>query len=872
MAEFSSSTVLMRRTGCIGGNHRSGQRHDRSCRTRLNSIRLALLALFLLSATVAEVCASETLHHFNIDADTADVGLTELAKQSGTPLLFDYDVVRGVSGRAVVGFYTVDQALSQLLFGTPLQGHVNEQGVITVETRNTQSEGGEVMSEKQSVVGRIVGALAAVFTVSGSANAQEPADAPRNSGGDIEEIVVTASSRPESLSRIVSTVSVINEDMIERSAAKSVAELLSENAVAFLSEWSPGQTQINLRGGTTDGQGRDFRSQVLVLLNGRRAGTANISKLSPAAVSRVEIVRGPSSVIYGSQNIGGVVNIITKSGATESGGEVQLSAGSWEYFQGSAQYAGASGDWDWFLGASMSQRDDYDAGDGAGTQVNTAWERRGLTGALGYQFDASNRIQVTARTDGIYDAGFRGSSANYVSVEDRFNRSLDVVYTGDSGERIDWLAHAYLVNDVDDFNWASPIIRSNGMPAPGTSSDHNKRDIEIIGTRLQPRFQFGEDNELLVGWDWEHSTIRSTRVREGVDGASISQVPPFDNNQTEDLHAVYFEDVQELFNDRVTLRGGFRWTTGETSIDPTPNQTGLVARSEDYDATTFAAGFTFQATDSVTLRAGVASGFRAPNATELASDFTSVGGNRTFGNPDLEPESSDQVEVGLRFSGFRWRGDVALFRNVIKDRIVRQPRPGVDDTNDYVNNPDEVSISGIELQLSTDLFEGNGLYWSLTGGGSYHWDMEDKGAPESANTRNVQRVYEYQAAITTELGSDGDAGRAWRVNLNGVLHGPVWYNTEEKLLIPFAEPNGSYIHEKDAFWVWNLRSELQLTDSWDAFFSVNNLLDENYNPIFVAIDQPPYLLDPAYSNGGLGTSMPGREFRLGVRMAFGGED
>ncbi|MGO7771011.1 TonB-dependent receptor plug domain-containing protein, partial [Rhizobium ruizarguesonis] len=75
----------------------------------------------------------------------------------------------------------------------------------------------------------------------------------------------------------------------------------------------------NLRGASTDGQGRDFRSQVLVLVNGRRAGTANLSKLSPSDVERIEIVRGPSSVIYGSQAMGGVVNIIMKTGATAPG-------------------------------------------------------------------------------------------------------------------------------------------------------------------------------------------------------------------------------------------------------------------------------------------------------------------------------------------------------------------------------------------------------------------------------------------------------------------------------------------------------------------------------------------------------------------------
>ncbi|WP_163535877.1 TonB-dependent receptor plug domain-containing protein, partial [Klebsiella pneumoniae] len=77
---------------------------------------------------------------------------------------------------------------------------------------------------------------------------------------------------------ITGTVQVIEGERIAQSTARSVTELLAENAVGFFSEWTPGQTSINIRGGATDGQGKDFRSQVLVLINGRRAGTANISK------------------------------------------------------------------------------------------------------------------------------------------------------------------------------------------------------------------------------------------------------------------------------------------------------------------------------------------------------------------------------------------------------------------------------------------------------------------------------------------------------------------------------------------------------------------------------------------------------------------
>ncbi|GHD01025.1 TonB-dependent receptor [Pseudorhodoferax aquiterrae] len=709
--------------------------------------------------------------------------------------------------------------------------------------------------------------LATALALCGTAQAQAPTT------GALDEVFVTATARPEDRSRIAATTQTIERDTIERSSARSVTDLLAENAVGFLSEWTAAQTSMNIRGASTDGQGRDFRSQVLVLVNGRRAGTANLSKLSPSDVERIEIVRGPGSVVYGSQNMGGVVNIIMKTGATQPGSSVDLTAGSWGLWRAHAQTAGASERFDWYIGLSGGERGDYDAGRGGGTLANTGWERRGASGALGWQLADHHRVQQQLRTDGIYNAGFRGSGANIHSRDDRTNHSLDLSYEGSTADqRIGWMAQVYDLSDIDELHWASPVVRSGTAAVPGTSRDHNKRTLDVSGLRLQPRFKLGQGNDLLLGLDWEKSRLRSVRERVAMPGGPSGQVAPYDNNQTEEVHALYFEDAQTLLDDRLTLRAGLRKTWGRTRFDATPNLPLAVSTTRSYDTHTWSTGATWKASELLNLRAGASTGFRAPTATELASDFTAVGGGRIFGNPNLKPETSRQIEVGATLQAPLWRLDAALFQNTISDRITTVSRGPTTNTSDYANNAADIVARGVEFQGSVDLartLQLPGRVFDAFASGYYHLDMRDKGAAATANTDKVQRMYRYEASAGVRYGQGGprDAG-AWTLQVSALLRGPMWYDTEEILLIPQGEPGSTFIHRKGAFTVWNLRADYRVSPGVKLFAGVNNLFDLNRHPVFIALDRSPCTANPAFQNGGCGTSMPGRELLVGLHIDF----
>ncbi len=694
---------------------------------------------------------------------------------------------------------------------------------------------------------------------------------------ELPELVITATSRPEPVSQIAGTVQVIKREQIEKSTGRSVTDLLAENAVGFMSEWTAGQTSLNIRGASTEGQGRDFKSQVLVLINGHRAGTANISKLSLSDVERIEIVRGPSSVVYGSQNMGGVVNIIMKTGRTAPGGFAEGSVGSWAGRQGKAQVGGVFQAFDWYFGVTGAGRDDYDAGGGR-KELNTSYKRFGATGSFGAQFNDYHRLEMNIRTDGIYDEGFRGSSSNLFAFDTRTNQSVDLSYRGRTeDDRFNWFLQGYAVHDVDNLNNPTPLSALNAVTSR-TTVDHNIRKLDIVGTRFQPRAKLWEGNELLTGYDFETSRIRSDRYRQG--GSAVTQTSPQDNNQTEYVNAFYAEDSQKLFNDRLTIRGGVRRTYGTTHLDATPFAPTLIPGSKDYQATTYSAGSTLKVTDWLAARVGASSGFRAPTATELGANFTITPiGTTIFGNPALKPETSQQVEAGLTAAFGAMRFDTAIFQNVISDRITSatvSSKGGVV-IQQQINNPADIVVRGLELQANMDVFKAVSFNadrwrWSVFSNGYYNFDMVDKGAVPAAGSTRATRINKYELGVGTKFGQQGTGQpfTDWNLQLQGILRGPMWYNTEESLNPVYfpGQARNTTVYKKNGFWVFNVRGEVEVMKGVTLFGAVRNLFDRNQHPIFIGLDQTPCLLSQANQNGACGNSIPGREFIVGLQGRF----
>ena len=247
--------------------------------------------------------------------------------------------------------------------------------------------------------------------------------------------------------------------------------------------------------------------------------------------------------------MGGVINIILKTGLTAPGNVVQADAGSWNLLEAKAATGGLYKGFDWYVGGAASTRDNY-----ASRAARPSSTRRGRATQPAPSATRSTRPAASrARcSDGIYNAGFRGSSANLFAFDTRYNYSFDTSYlakTRDGQGNVYF--QAYFVTDVDDLNnsplsaaQCAGITHDGSQPPPAR---HSSARVSSRATSCSPATS---------------SCSASTGSAAGCvrplspGGAAVTQLSPQDNNQTDNVFAVYLEDLQSFFDDKLIVRGG----------------------------------------------------------------------------------------------------------------------------------------------------------------------------------------------------------------------------------------------------------------------------------------------------------------------------
>ncbi len=568
-----------------------------------------------------------------------------------------------------------------------------------------------------------------LFVVYGGVNAAEQ-----------EAVIVTATRTAQTADESLASVSVITRDDIKQSQATNVTELLRLQAgIDIARSGGPGQqTGLFMRGTNAN--------QTLVLIDGVRAASPTTGAfawqhLSLTDVERIEIVRGPRGSLYGSDAIGGVIQIFTRD---NKGLHVRGQVGSYNHKLAEAGIGGGD-KIKYSLNVTAQDTDGFSATNEKLPYFNPDSD--------GYQnSSASGRLMfpLNPKTELRFSAWYANSETEYDDfVVDDINSIFD----------------ARLVNQTTR-HWSQSF-------SVGLTRD----DIED-----QSSFGNGKIQTERVMADWQHNITLSLNH---LLTAGLSTQKDQGLNENLDLDTINFD--QSVRNDAVFIE--LQSQLGNHSL----NLSGRVDDHETYgDHTTGNAAWGYSPTSDLRVTASYGTGFRAPSLNDLYYPF--------FGNPDLEPETSQTAELGLRYKYKKHQQlRVSVYRNDIENLI------SYDFVTAQAENINDARIDGLELE-----YQYNQTTWSLLAALTLQ-NAVDK----SDNSELLRRPREkLSLQLHRTLTKQGSVGLEWLYvgeRLDRTLTG-------DEILDPYH--------------LINLSGVVNMAKNLWMEARVDNLLDEDYEQVY----------------------------------------
>lgn len=444
--------------------------------------------------------------------------------------------------------------------------------------------------------------------------------------------VITATRIPTAADAQTSTVTVLEGAALRSEGITHVGDALRRvPGIAMARSSSFGsQHTVFMRGG----QGNYVRVLVDGVPLNEPGGTLDLGRLTLDDVERIEVVRGPASVLYGSEAVTGVVQIFTRSGGGPTRLRSEVGAGSFNALRGSLGGSGSMGSLGWSLQA------DRHATDGV-LAFNNAYRNDGVSAALSYALGAKTDLRLTTRYNSSmyqYPTGSAGSldDRNAERTEHRVMAGVDVgqKWTSRLETRVQYTAMDLLPRTNDGPDTPGDTLGFFGYYARGAV----KR--RLLDTRTTARL--GAAQFLTIGAEWSRDQERTTSV-------SLSEFGDFPDalRAARENRAVYAQAHGE--------RGALTYTLGGR----------LDENSAFGSFQTMRLGAGWRLSSAVRLRGSAGSAFKAPNF------FENFAGGFTVGNRDLRPETSRSADLGLEFTlprgaALQLTGFTQRFKNLIQ--------------------------------------------------------------------------------------------------------------------------------------------------------------------------------------------------------------
>ncbi|MCI5114301.1 MAG: TonB-dependent receptor [Candidatus Electrothrix sp. AW1] len=607
----------------------------------------------------------------------------------------------------------------------------------------------------------------------------------------MDEVIVTAARTSESKKEVSVNVTVIDQEEIRQSASRNIGDLLAEKSIGHIHKYPAGLTSIGIRGFRTDSHGNDLQGHVLILLDGRRAGTGNVAKLLTKNVERIEVVRGAGAVQYGSAGMGGVVNIITRK-AERTAAFVEAGGGSFGANKMNVGGTLKKGKFDFSGSYTRTSQDDYETGNGD-EFGNTGYDAAsGVSVNLGWSFTGKNRLGLIFTRSELDSYGSPGyfSANDLDDTTDKENYSVDLNYTGaTSTDHWQWMVRWFFGKDENswlDPTGSDPTGWDNGI-ASSNATDQQGAQAQLTGN-------FGH-TRLTGGIDWLDYEVENTWTPQ---------------KTTYTNPAVFLLGKTTFPDQGLTLDIGLRYDSYEVEVvEP-------AGRDTDDSHFTPKLGLSWMVTEQLKLRTQYAQAFMIPSADQLAANFDSYG-SKVVGNPDLDPETSSTYEAGMDYNRNSFRAGFTYFHTDFEDKIVTDY---LADGSKTWKNLGDATISGVEAEFSYDL--GMTMDWEWEVRPYFNMTLLTEFEDE-----NTDEKLHYVSGATLSAGlvvSNGD-GIACRLNIAYAGAQDVEDWESDAYPTPVVELDASTVTNLTASW------RFYEDDHLGAFTlrgEINNLFDEEY--------------------------------------------
>ncbi|MCA3613076.1 MAG: TonB-dependent receptor [Methylobacterium sp.] len=465
------------------------------------------------------------------------------------------------------------------------------------------------------------------------------------------DITITANRSPTAIQRTGSAVTIIRAEEIARASSYSVADVLRQvPGVEVSTNGGPGGTStIRMRGANS--------GQTLVLLDGVRitdpsgaSGEFDASLIAPGIIERIEVLRGPQSALYGSDAMGGVINIITRKGRGAPSRSLRFEGGSYGSASVTGSVAGSSGPWSYAfsgLGQTSEGFSSYGYRIGRLEKTRGPFENDGLRrltglGRIGYDPGTGFRLDLgmiaSGRRSG-YDAAFGAhpdtksisnqrfgqfhARAELDSFDNRFTHSLQIF--ANRTERV--LKDSFL----------------SGAPPP----TNFRTDYEFWGNR------FGAEYQGTLRLDRFGKLILGARSEREAAASANQDIGPFPGSRSKDFSGR--QDTNSVF-------GLWQLPVGERLMLSFGTRLDQVSDSRSFATWRATAAYNLPETGTK-LRASAGTGAKSPTLYQRFSPL--------YGTRNLRPEDSLGLDVGIDQGFFNNRVTLSVtgFRNRFRDLI-----------------------------------------------------------------------------------------------------------------------------------------------------------------------------------------------------------